>query len=485
MKTIPEIWLGSEQPYLKLAEDISFFTKNSDKFEGREARLQASLQEGEFESLAEYSADQITSTYGNTGIISIRGGMTESTDLFDVLFGGTVGYDAIVTALSNLSENEDISQIVMAFNSPGGSAAGVDDVANAIMDVDRNKPVYAHGTALSAAYWLATSARSFSAARLDEVGSVGAIAQFTSIAKMLEEQGIETYVSRAGKDKALLSSREPISEEAKRMLDEKTSYLHGAFIQAVMENRPSLSSRPQSRWATGKTFYAPQAIEEGLIDGPTVSLSNFLAKLHTQSIEANSMKRRPIVLSESARAALAAGATLPEPELTDQQADPQLSDEPVKKPAESSAQPSESTPAEPNTELKAEASDEPQAAPEAADSLSAFLKESLKEKESQISLLTKENLKLEDKVEKLSNVESALRPIVVHSCQKLQVALSQPASDFGGFDISMLAKTHKDLLKAFEERYPGLQLTENDVDLTQNVKDPAISRLELIHGGQQ
>jgi signal peptide peptidase SppA len=488
MNTLPSIWLGSEPSFIDLAKKAEYYLANQDKFAAKEELIQKKLYaedpDEEDMQLHEYVAQNMMSKHGNVGMISIDGPMLKSTDFFSAMFG-YIGYDSISAALSMFAEDEEVSEILLLLDTPGGSASGVEEVGDMIKAIDSQKPVRAYGMGgvLSAGYWLASSTREIQASKMSELGSIGAIASFTSVAGMLEKAGIETYVSRGGKDKALLNPSEPISPEAKAMLDEKTATLHSMFIENVLRNRPSLSSKSQDSWATGKTFFTSEARAVGLVDGQPIALSDFFDRINQPYASRTMMnKSKPILLSESARAALQAGAQLSN--LNDEGADASTGAEQApaaalssqetstKAPTEASEKPAEKPAEQPQAELKAEV----------GDTLTAFLQASLKERDEKIESLAKDKFKLETKLESLTEVESQLRPIAVQACQRMQVALGQTQSSFDGFTTAALAGEYSSLQAAFNERYPAGRQSVSEQKSETTAEDPAVARLRLVQG---
>ena len=478
---LPPVWLGTEHALFSLAENLASYNEHPERYAHKEGYLNTKLED--YDSAGEFMADQISSKYGNVGVISVSGPLSQSTSMMNLLFGG-VGYDAVTNSVSSFYEDESVDGMILLLDSPGGAAAGLEETANLISEVSKQKPIHAYvsGAALSAAYWLGTSAKTLSGGRMSETGSIGAISTFTSIAKAMESEGVETFVARSGKYKALLHPREMISEEGKQMLLDKTKFMHGLFVEQILKNRPQLAGKVQSSWAEGQTFFAEQAIDVGLMDGPTSSLSNFFARI-AKSHEVSSMtiKSKPILLSESARAALQAGAALPDLKdegdnaaLSQEQAPAATLSDSQETAAEASDKPTEKPAEQPATELKAEA----------GDTLVTFLQASLKERDEKLELLSKDKFKIETKLETLTEVEGQLRPIAVQACQRMQVALGQTQSSFEGFTTAALAGEYSSLQKAFNERYPAGRQSVSEQKTETETKDPMTARLKLIHGVQ-
>src|SRR4051812_2968410 len=64
----------------------------------------------------------------------------------------------VAAAVEQAAADQHIDAILLGIDSPGGSVAGIDDAANAIMMADLRKPTsaYIRGMGCSAAYWLAS-----------------------------------------------------------------------------------------------------------------------------------------------------------------------------------------------------------------------------------------------------------------------------------------------------------------------------------------
>jgi len=578
---IPEIWMGRASAYHSLLQSAEYFYENQDKFAAQIEALNNNLvAEGVDEpvTMAEYSALNMISYQGDVGIVSVAGPMSRETSFFTMISGGA-GYDAISEALSMLATDDECSSIVLAVDTPGGDANGIYELSEVIKQVDTIKPVvaWASGGALSAGYWLATSAREFYTSKMAEIGSIGAISSFTSIARMLKEDGIDVHVARSGKYKALLNPMEPISAEGKKDLQERTEYLHRVFADAVVANRPALAGRDRATWAEGQTFFAEQAIDMGLVSGPPLSLSEILGKLETQ-FEGDTMKRQQIILSESARAALLSGADLKQvehkiEELEDGH-DLQLAEDGGYKPTEQMAaeakrglawreeygrggtevgvarardisnrknlsadtvkrmvsyfarhevdkegegwsQDEDGYPSagriawalwsgdpgkawaekiarqldkEEESDAKADEAEtslqEPTSEKAVDTGLADYLQAQIDKRDTRIESLLVEQAEAKQQLASLKNVEELLKPIAIEACQRMQVALGQPAGKFEGLSASAVAEHHSALLSDFNERFRVGQVSENRQETSQEIRNPLQERLALVQGGK-
>lgn len=449
----PDIWLGSQSAY-------HTFLRNSFKYANEQVRyaeLEAKLRDSdEDDDLSTYLANRLISIQGSVGIVSVNGGLTSEESYRDLWFGD-VAYPTISTAMNTLLENPEVKSIVLALNSPGGDASGISDLGAFLKDAGKIKPVHAWTgkSALSAAYWAAASCKTVRASDLGETGSIGVIATFTSIARMLQEEGIDTHIIRSGADKALLHPAEPLSDKGKAYLEEKVQHLHTYFIENIEANRPKLKKVSRDTWAEGKSFFAKEAIEIGLVDGPIISLGDLIGKLNSDNTSTNnrgnqSMSKQ-ILLSDAAQAQVALGVPLENVEHQEVEAAPEPKDE--------ATQPVETT-----IETTLEAVHD--------DSLATFLKEQNQTLQTQLYQLTLELHQAKDQAQRLQDVEAKLQPIVIEAINRLQVGLGQTPTTLQGLPATSLAEQYAATKSEFDARFKiGRQ--------TQQASDPAQSGRSL------
>lgn len=445
----PDIWLGSQSAY-------HTFLRNSFKYANEQVRyaeLEAKLRgDDEDDDLSTYLANRLIDVQGSVGIVSVNGGLTSEESYRDLWFGD-VAYPTISTAINQHLENPEVKTIVLALNSPGGDASGISDLGAFLKDAGKIKPVHAWTgkSALSAAYWAAASCKTVRASDLGETGSIGVIATFTSIARMLQEEGIDTHVIRSGQDKALLHPAEPLSDKGKAYLEEKVQHLHTYFIENIEANRPKLKKVSRDSWAEGKSFFAKEAIEIGLVDGPIISLGELLTRLNSDNTSTNnrgnqSMSKQ-ILLSDAAQAQVALGVPLEDVEHQEVEAAPE--------PKVEAAQPVE-------TVLEAGHDD----------SLATFLKEQNQALQSQVASLNLELHQAKNQAQVLQDVEAKLQPIAIEAINRLQVGLGQTPTTLQGLPATSLAEQYAATKSEFDARFKiGRQ--------TQQASDPAQSGRSL------
>lgn len=183
-------------------------------------------------------------------------------------FGGTSTIQ-LRRDIRNAVADPNVSAIVMAFDSPGGTTAGLDDLASDIRNARRSKPVWAHvdDMCASAAYWLASQCEKiFANSATALVGSIGTYLTIYDQSTAAEQQGIKTLVFKTGSLKAAGVPGAPVTEEQQRYFQGIVDDVQGHFDAAVRKGR-GMSAEQLAAVRTGGVFSATQAVDLKLIDG--------------------------------------------------------------------------------------------------------------------------------------------------------------------------------------------------------------------------
>jgi signal peptide peptidase SppA len=200
---------------------------------------------------------------GGIAVIPISGALSKA----DRWWSLGSSYQAIGNQIRQALEDAAVRHILLDVDSPGGDAAGVQDLASIIAAANMTKPVYAwaDGQCCSAAYWLASSARTLAVNPATEVGSIGVVGIHLEITKAAESAGYTFTVIRSGKEKAFGNSYERLSPDALASIQARFDGLYALFIQGVAANR-GLDAAQAGNWAEGRVFLAADALAAGLVD---------------------------------------------------------------------------------------------------------------------------------------------------------------------------------------------------------------------------
>ncbi len=183
-------------------------------------------------------------------------------------FCGPVGMQTKIRQLQILDAHENVAAILLNIDSPGGEGYAARAMADTIQRA--NKPIIAfiNDLAASAAYMIAAAADEIYAnSDMAELGSIGTYIQVADFRKQLENEGINLHeiYATASIDKnkeykeAINGNYEPMRQFANSFNDK--------FLAMVNTGRNGKLTADEKTWGTGKVFYAPKALELGLIDG--------------------------------------------------------------------------------------------------------------------------------------------------------------------------------------------------------------------------
>lgn len=163
----------------------------------------------------------------------------------------------------------NVTAILLAFDSPGGTVAGTDDLASEVRNAKQVKPVWAHVDDLcaSAAFWVASQTDAIYAnSPTALIGSIGTLMTVYDQSAAAEQSGIKAMAFTTGPLKA---SGVP----GTHVTDEQASYFQGIvnnsqqqFDLAVQSGR-ELSDAQLASVRSGAVFGAADAKRLKLIDG--------------------------------------------------------------------------------------------------------------------------------------------------------------------------------------------------------------------------
>lgn len=201
---------------------------------------------------------------------------------FNYCWGFVTGYDFIRKQMNAALNDPDVELIVYDHDTPGGEAAGCDELAREIYASRSVKPSMALVNTLSASggFWLAAPCSRVVCAPSGSVGSIGVYIQHMNIAKMLAEWGIEVEFVKNGKFKTSGNAYESLSKDDRAYLQAMVDERADEFFAAVAEFRGVEESVVKGTDA--RVMRPSEALSLGLIDAaesPTTAVASFVAEL--------------------------------------------------------------------------------------------------------------------------------------------------------------------------------------------------------------
>jgi signal peptide peptidase SppA len=195
---------------------------------------------------------------------------------------GTMSTQMFAAALSDATDDDTVSGIVVDFDSPGGSIFGVSELAGQFRAARAKKPVYGVSNSVcgSAAYWVASNCSQLFAAPDSLTGSVGCYIVHEDVSKALEAQGVKMSFVSAGKYKVEGNSFEPLGDEARAHIQSVVDAGYGAFTRDVAHGRGVPVSQVRDSMGQGRALLPDAAKAAGMVDG-VMSLGQVIGKMQS------------------------------------------------------------------------------------------------------------------------------------------------------------------------------------------------------------
>jgi signal peptide peptidase SppA len=212
-------------------------------------------------------------------IIPLMGTMSPRINLLADVSGGTSS-ELLARDIRAAAADPQVAGIVLQIDSPGGSVAGTQAAASAVLAARQQKPVLAigEGTIASGAYWVGSAAdRLFLSSGTDLAGSIGVRYVHSDVSRAEEAAGIKTTEIVAGKWKSAGSQHGPLTESTKQMLQDRVDAIYSVFVGDVAKHRGRSTEQVLADMADGRVFVGRQAVDAGLVDG-FASLSDLVAE---------------------------------------------------------------------------------------------------------------------------------------------------------------------------------------------------------------
>ena len=302
------------------------------------ARIEAFIDSAEYlERKAAYDDEEDEEDYANsadydvingTAVYKISGGILSSGNWLTRMYG-YASYDEIRRNVMHAAANPEVRDVLLMFSSPGGSAFGVVDGAEAIKKVDSIKPVYSYTSSMccSGAYWLGSQARKIFVSPESESGSIGVKLQHVSREKELENQGLVVTEIKSAELKAVGSPYKNLSDKELSHLQDQVNQIATLFSTSMQKARPNLKTEALN----GATFIGESAVTVGLSDA-VASYDDVMAYIQSQRAATTNPTGGFNMNKQELMAALDSGISLEEIGLEQEEVDKILSEEEVTEP---------------------------------------------------------------------------------------------------------------------------------------------------------
>jgi len=213
---------------------------------------------------------------GNVALIRVEGAITAGA-AGGGPFGEAASAERIVRQLQQAAEKDKVKAILVRINSPGGSAAGSQEIYQEIRRVrDQGKPVFASmgDVAASGGYYVASAAERIFADPGTVTGSIGVISANLELSGLFQKVGIKPQVVKEGEFKDMGSGLRPLTDKERALIQGLLANVYDQFVKAVADGRKLPEAQVRSL-ATGQVYTGEQALKLKLVDelgglGPAV-----------------------------------------------------------------------------------------------------------------------------------------------------------------------------------------------------------------------
>jgi ClpP class serine protease len=192
-------------------------------------------------------------------LIPVDGPIYRYADMFTAMSGG-VTTDQLAKDFQRALDDPAVRAVLFVFDSPGGEATGINELADAIYAARGQKPLgaYAEGYMASAAYWLASATGDIWVDDNALVGSIGTVMGVPDPAKRTSYR--IDFVSKQSPKKRV----DPTSEAGRAYLQAMVDDMTEVFVARVMRNRAM--TREQVLAVEGGMLVGQKAVDAGLAD---------------------------------------------------------------------------------------------------------------------------------------------------------------------------------------------------------------------------
>ena len=174
---------------------------------------------------------------------------------------GAVGCDDISKDIQ-AANKMGAAKIILDIDSPGGTVAGVPELADEIAGSKADVYAMTSGMMASAAYWLAAGTKGIFATKSADVGSIGVYTAHIDKTRALEQQGHKVELFKTGKYKASGYPGIPLTDEQRAEIQRGVDSVFAMFKEHVKNHRGNIEDEAMQ----GQTFMGEDAVKAGLVD---------------------------------------------------------------------------------------------------------------------------------------------------------------------------------------------------------------------------
>lgn len=206
---------------------------------------------------------------GGVAVIPVFGTIAHRAHVVQSVSGpGGTSTEMLGKAIAAAVASPDVGAIILDVDSPGGAVYGTPEVVDRIYEARQSKPVVAVANALaaSAAYWIGSAASEFIVTPSGMVGSIGVLAVHEDRSAEHAAQGRRYTFIHAGKFKVEGNSAEPLTDEARGVMQTMVDQAYAGMVKSIARNRGVTPDAVHEQYGEGRVFSAQDALARGMVD---------------------------------------------------------------------------------------------------------------------------------------------------------------------------------------------------------------------------
>src|SRR3990167_10495750 len=180
-------------------------------------------------------------------------------------FPPTTNADDVLSALRAAETNSNIRGILVRIDSGGGSGVPAEIIANALKRTPLPVVALIREMGASAAYLVATGARTIIASPFSDIGSIGVTMSYVENATKNAQEGLQYVPLASAQFKDYGNPDKPLTQDERALLERDLKIYHEQFVKQVAENR-NMPVEQVAKLADGSSMPGTLALENGLID---------------------------------------------------------------------------------------------------------------------------------------------------------------------------------------------------------------------------
>lgn len=193
-------------------------------------------------------------------VIPVTGVISRYASFFTDICGGTT-VARLATDITAAIDDPAVRAVVLDIDSPGGQAAGINELADQLYAARGTKPLVAYGGGgvASAAYWLASACDEIVIDDTAQVGSIGVVATYRLVKDDERVQTVELVSSRSPNKRPDLNSA-----DGKAKALESIDAMADVFVERVARNLGLEPDEVVAAGDSGGVLIGRHAVEAGL-----------------------------------------------------------------------------------------------------------------------------------------------------------------------------------------------------------------------------